>query len=259
MRCAPATISRRCPGQTRVRALAGRCALAAALALSAPAAFAGPWAREAGDVFLSFGVITEDATSTLMLGYLEPEFTGTVYGEVGLGRRFTAGLQLDYGEVSQMGVVFVRRTLTAPDTRVQLAVDAGLGLRRIEGRRTEQRLRAGASAGLGIGDWSAEVGPMTLGHEGGWLSLDAMALMDREGKADPILKLELTMGLNLTDRAASLLTVAAEDWPGAERLVTLRPSFTYAIAERTRIQAGAHAAVRGADTVGLSLSIWQEF
>lgn len=194
-----------------------------------------------------------------MTGVLEPEHTISAYGEYGLGHRYTAGLQLDFGEVSRMGVVFVRRTLTGPDARVQMAVDAGLGLRQVDGQESEQRLRLGASAGLGFGSWSAGVGPMAFGHEGGWISLDASALLDREGEADPILKADLTMGLNLTDRVAGILSVTAEDWPGADPLISLRPSVTYAIGERTRLQAGAHAALNGAETVGLSLSIWQDF
>jgi hypothetical protein len=260
MRCAPATIPGPAPGHGRARGSAGRLgAIVAVLSLVAPAAVAGPWAREAGDVFLSYGVITEDTRSTLMMGVLEPEFTNTIYGEYGVGRRFTAGLQLEFGEVSQLGVVFLRRTLTAPDARIQLAVDAGFGLRQVDRQETEQRVRVGGSAGIGFGAWTAGVGPVALGHDGGWVSLDAMALLDREGVVDPIVKYDLTMGLNLTDRISGILSVTAEEWPDAERLISLRPSITYAIAERTRLQAGAHAALDGAEAVGLSLSIWQEF
>jgi hypothetical protein len=230
------------------------------LALSAPPAAAGPWARGEGDIFLSYGVTTEDTRTALLLEGWEPQRTFSVYGEYGFGHRFTGGIDLDWGELSQMGVVFLRRTLTPSDTRFQLAVDAGLGLRQEDGQDSETRLRLGASAGMGFGAWDGDVGAVALAHHGGWISFDAVALLDPKGDLDPILSYDLTMGLNFSERLAGILSVTAEDWPGAEdMLIAVRPSLVFALTERTRVQTGAHAAIEGSETLGLSFSIWQEF
>lgn len=188
-----------------------------------------------------------------------PETTISLYGEYGFTDRYTGGIDLDWGDVSRMGVAFVRRTLSAPEARAQVAVDAGIGLREVDGQDAETRLRLGASAGMGYGAWDGGVGPVALAHEGGWVSVDAVALLDAERVADPILTLDLTLGLNLSPRTAGILTISAEDWPEADLVVSLRPSITFALTDRTRLQTGAHAAIEGAETLGLSLSIWQDF
>lgn len=260
MRCGAATISGPGPTTLRGRAAAGRAfVLAVALVCHASPAAAGPWARGEGDVFLSFGMSTEDTRTALLLEGWEPQRTFSIYGEYGLGHRFTGGIDLDWGELSRMGVLFVRRTLTPSDTRFQLAVDAGVGLRQQDGEDSETRLRLGASAGMGFGAWDGEVGAVALAHEGGWISVDAVALMDPEGDLDPILSYDLTVGLNFSERLAGILSVTAEDWPDAEMLIAVRPSLVFALTERTRLQTGAHAAIEGAETLGLTFSIWQEF
>jgi hypothetical protein len=220
---------------------------------------AGPWARGEGDAFLSFGVSTEDTREAILLDGWQPERTVSIYGEYGFGHRLTGGIDLDFGEISRMGVAFVRRTLTAPDARLQLAVDAGFGLRQLEGQDAEQRVRIGASAGIGFGSWDGDVGQVALAHEGGWISFDAVALMDVEGEADPIQTYDLTMGMNLAERVAGILTIGAEKWPGADMQVSLRPSITFALTDQMRVQAGGHVAIEGAETLGLSFSIWRDF
>lgn len=264
MRCAAATIPG--PGPILRSALTGVCrtpgravGLAAVLAFASPAAIAGPWARGEGDVFLSFGITSEETRAALLMGELEPERTLSFYGEYGFGHRFTGGLELDLGEISRMGVVFLRRTLTPGGSPIQLAVDGGIGLRQVEDQDTETRIRIGASAGMGYGAWNGDLGNVALAHHGGWITFDGYALLDAEGAADPILKGDLTMGLNLSERAASILSITIEEWPDADTLVTLRPSVTFDLTERTTIQTGAHAAVEGSGALGLSLSIWQEF
>lgn len=260
MRCPAATIPG-APARQSPRHRTARTAIsawAAALSLAAPAAIAGPWARGEGDVFLSFGLTTEDTRTALILGPLDPERTYSVYGEFGLSERFTAGLDLDWGEVSRMGVIFLRRTLTHPDAALQVAVDAGAGTRTVEGQPSQTLTRLGGSVGWGFGAWDGRVGQAEFSHEGGWISLDATALFDTEG-LDPILQSELTFGLNLSPRTSGILAFTAEEWPGAEPVVTARPSITFALTNRTRVQAGAHAALDGSEVVGLSLSLWQDF
>ncbi|MDG4647967.1 hypothetical protein P6F26_05885 [Roseibacterium sp. SDUM158017] len=257
MRCPAATIPdirTRCRRRRRAARTAAACA---ALLLAGTGATAGPWAREAGEGFLSFGISGEETRTALMLGVLEPERTLSAYGELGLGYRLTAGVDITGGEVSRMVVVFLRRTLTAPDSAWQVALDTGLGTRAVEGQERRNLARIGASLGLGFGPWEARPGG-TFGHRGGWIAVDAMMLADTSGQ-DPIWQSEVTLGLNLTERARGILAMKAEEWPGAEMVVTARPSVVFALREGTSVQAGMHAGVSGSDTVGLSLSLWQEF
>lgn len=270
MRCSAATIPvdrprsspRGWPSAWRVAGVAGGCLLATT-------AQAGPWARGAGNVFIS---VTSSAEETLgdigeALTYgtveIDPERTTSVYAEIGIAPHLTGAIDLQFGEVSQMSVAFLRYTFTRPDSRWQIALDAGAGNRSVDGGKSGTLARLGASVGWGFGPWSRPLGDETMGHEGGWIALDAHALVetgstDGDG-ADPILQGELTFGLNMTDRLAGILAVKAEDWPDAEPVVSLRPSIVFALTGQTSIQAGAHAAVEGSDAVGLSLSIWQEF
>jgi hypothetical protein len=53
----------------------------------------------------------------------------SVFGELGLGRSFTAGLELDWGTSSEMGTVFLRYTLTEPAAQMQIAFDGGISHR----------------------------------------------------------------------------------------------------------------------------------
>ncbi len=194
---------------------------------------------------------------------VDPERTTSLYGEIGITPRLTGAIDLQFGEVSRMSVAFLRYTVTRPDSRWQLALDVGAGDRAVEGQGRQAIARVGASVGWGFGSWSRPVGDETVGHEGGWISLDAHALLGAgrgaSEETDPIWQGELTFGLNMTERLAGILAVKAEDWPGAEPVVSLRPSLVFALTRRTSIQAGGHAAVEGSDAVGLSLSIWQEF
>ncbi len=260
MRCAAATIPglRALPrgrdGTTRVAGAA----LAAALALTVPPAAAGPWARDAGEAFLSFTLTGDDTRAGLATGRLEPEPTASAYGEVGLGHRLTAGIDLNWGEVSRMAVVFVRRTVTQPDAAWQVAIDAGAGTRAVEGQSTQALIRLGASVGRGFGGWEGRLGWMTAGHEGGWMTLDASALLDADGN-DVIWQTEATLGVNLGTRWRGILALKAEEWPGADPVLTARPSLVFDLNDATAVQAGIHAGLAGSDAVGASLALWREF
>jgi hypothetical protein len=261
MRCASDTDSDsrsrswRAGGTARI---AGATLAVALVSMPAPAA-AGPWARGAGDVFLSFTFTAEDSLNDIWTyGQLEPERTQSAYGEVGLGRRLTAGIELDWGEVSQMSVVFLRWTFTPPETRWQVALDAGIGRRAVEGQPVDSLTRIGGSLGYGFGAWALDAGELSIGHQGGWISIDAKALL-RSEEEDPILQSEATLGLNLEERWRGILAIKAEKWPGAEPVVTARPSVVFELREGTAVQAGVHGALYGSETVGASLSLWQEF
>lgn len=220
-------------------------------------ASAGPWARDAGDVFVSFQISAEEAPSDVMAGLWEPETYVSAYGEVGLGRSLTLGLDLGRGDISRQAVGFVRYSLSAPEATWQYALDAGLGVRQLGDADPHGLVRLGASLGRGFGG-GGDAWYMPMRHQGGWVTLDLVALFDLEIE-EPILQAEGTVGFSLTDRASMVFSIKAEDWPGSEPLLTASPSFVFQIREGTSLRLGGRGALTGSDVVGISLSIWQEF
>jgi hypothetical protein len=218
---------------------------------------AGPWARDAGDIFVSFQISAEESPTDVMEGLWEPETYFSGYAEAGLGRSLTFGLDVGGGEVSRQVVGFLRYTLTPPDAVWQIAVDAGMGARRLVDDQGHGLVRIGVSLGRGFGD-GGEAWYMPLRHQGGWVMLDAVALYDLE-IAEPIFQTEATVGFSLSDRASAVFQLKAEDWPLSDPLVTFAPSFVFQIRPGTSLQLGARAPLTGSDRVGLSLSLWQEF
>ncbi|MBY4893394.1 hypothetical protein KUL25_11525 [Rhodobacteraceae bacterium N5(2021)] len=220
-------------------------------------AIAGPWARPAGDVFLSFQISAEEAPSDVMAGLWEPETYLSAYAEVGLGHSLTLGVDLGQGELSRQVVGFVRYSLSAPDATWQFAVDAGLGVRQLGEADAHGLVRLGASLGRGFGG-GGDAWYMPMRHQGGWVTLDLVALYDLEVD-ETILQAEGTLGFSLTDRASLVFSMKAEDWPDSDPLLTASPSFVFQIREGTSLRLGARGALTGSDAVGISLSLWQEF
>lgn len=225
--------------------------------LCAPAS-AGPWAREAGDVFVSLRISAEEAPSDIAVGLWEPETYVSAYGEVGVGRSLTLGADIGSGEISRQAVAFLRYTITPPDATWQMAIDGGFGAREVGEDDPHALVRIGASIGRGFGDGGGGVWYMPFEHDGGWMVLDAVALYDTEDQ-DTIWQLEGTVGLRLSDRLAGTFSLKAEEWPGADLLVTASPSVIFEIRPGTSVRLGARAALEGSDSVGVSLALWHEF
>ena len=106
-------------------------ALLALAGLLAPSVQAGPWARAPGEVFLSYSHNLATTADALAAGDMRMEAFSSLYGEVGLGRRLTLGLDLGRGTYTDEALIFLRRTLTRPDATWQVALDFGLGQRRV--------------------------------------------------------------------------------------------------------------------------------
>jgi hypothetical protein len=231
--------------------------VAVLLSLCSHPSAAGPWAREDGAVFLSLMLSADEPRTSFATGQFTADPAASVYGELGLGRGFTAGLELDWGTSSQMGTVFARYTLTEPSAPLQVSVDAGLGQRSIDGQATDGLLRIGGSLG---GSFSvADTLPLGMSMPGsGWATFDTAAFFHDDGTLS-IWRAEATVGLHVSARLRAILALKAEEWPQSVVSVTARPSLVLNISEGTSLQGGLVAGLRGSDTVGVSLSIWQEF
>jgi len=222
-----------------------------------PVAIAGPWARDAGDVFLSASLTAEEARNDLLMGLIQPDTTTGLYAEIGLGHRLTFGLDIQRTDSGETTLGFLRHTLTPPDATWQFAFDLGAGQRRTTAMDDSQLIRFGLSLGRGFG---AGNGPwfLPMAHQGGWLTLDARATQDLAFD-EPILQAEATIGLAMSDRLRLISTLKVEHWPGSEALFSYLPSLVYDIRPGTSVQLGGRLSEGGADVVGLTLGIWQAF
>ncbi|MBF9030498.1 hypothetical protein HKCCE3408_08830 [Rhodobacterales bacterium HKCCE3408] len=236
----------------------GALAILVAAVLAAPAQ-SGPWAREPGDVFLSYVLSAEDSRSALVTGSFDPALYHSLYGELGLGHRLTLGLDAGFDDETLMAQGFLRYTLTRPTRPFQFALDAGIGLRDGPAQGSFPVLRAGISVGYGFGGGATDWVPF-VDLDGGWLALDATYITapDRDWE---VWQTEATLGLNVTDRITGLLQLKAEDWPGSEPAVSLRPSLLFRFGEdgTTRLQIGGRVSLSGGDEMGLRIGLWQEF
>lgn len=233
-------------------------ALGAVAALGGAPATAGPWAREAGELFISFQISAEqDPALVLEQGVWDPQTYTSLYAEYGLGRSLTLGADLGRSDSTQMGVAFLRYTLTPPDATWQWAVDVGLGARQIGDAQSNTLVRLGASVGRGLGEHDGGW-PIPLRHQGGWITLDAALMYDLELE-DVIWQTEGTLGLSVTDRATAIFSLKAEEWPGADLLVTATPSLAFDVLPNTTLRLGARGALTGSSDIGVLLSLWHTF
>ncbi len=221
-----------------------------------PAANAGAWARAPGEVFLSFSSNLVTSADGLTTGTIQVDPYHSFYGEIGLGRRLTFGLDIGQGEYTREYMGFLRYTLTRPESRLQVAFDLGMGQRHVDVLGRNQLARVGVSFGYGFGsdlpNW------MPLDFSGGWMSLEAVAIQDLTAQ-NTRWKAEATLGLNATDRLHVLMQLMAEEWPGADVSYEVNPSIVYDVFDGTSIEVGLRSTVNGERRVGLELGLWHQF
>lgn len=231
-------------------------ALLALAGLLAPSVQAGPWARAPGEVFLSYSHNLATTADALAAGDMRMEAFSALYGEVGLGRRLTLGLDLGRGTYTDEALIFLRRTLTRPDATWQVALDFGLGQRRVAGLDDSRLARAGLSVGRGFGaealDW------IPGGMAGGWIGLEAVAIRDLTRDTQRW-KVEATLGLRRSDRLSVMLQLMAEDWPGNDISYGINPSVVFRIRDGTSLELGARTSFEENPRFGLELGLWHQF
>lgn len=221
-------------------------------------AHAGPWAREQGDVFLSFSLSSATDRDAIGAGTFDADHYLSLYGEVGVGRRYTLGFDLGGDENGDLYVVFLRRTFSQDNATWQFAADIGFGQRSSTFGGDSELYRLGFSVGRGFGPGATDWLPF-FQPSGGWFSLDSsFAYLSESG--DSIVQAEATLGLNLTEQFAGLVQLKVEEWPDADTSVTLSPSVLYRFnGGPTALQVGTRFGLSGSDEVGLRLGLWREF
>ncbi len=229
-------------------------ALFLALCCASPT-HAGAWARPPGDVFLSFSSNLSSPLDALAAGTPRLDRYTSAYGEIGLGRRLTFGLDYGRGQYTQEGVAFLRYTLTRPDARWQAAIDLGVGERQVDVLGTSELTRLGLSLGHGFDLTPPGWLPGEL--QGGWIAADAVAIFDRTHQQTRW-KLETTLGLNAGDRTHLVLQLVVERWPGRDVAYAVNPSVVMDFGA-TSVDLGTRIAFDGQTHIGLELGLWRRF
>lgn len=219
---------------------------------------AGPWARDAGEAFLAFSVTSDSPTAEVVTGNIVLDTYAGFYGEYGLGRGLTLGAQIGRSDTVEESVIFLRYTLTAPDRPWQFAVDGGAGLRRDAGAAERVMARVGLSVGRGFGESTTGRWWLPLAHDGGWIALDAVGMIDTM-TADPMWHVEGTLGLSLSDRWRVMLQAKAEETLSGDTIQTVTPGAAWSLTDRTTAQFGARFGLGERQTLGLTLGLWHSF
>ena len=208
------------------------------------AAAAGPWLREDGAVFLSFGQNLALSEGARLPVHLDPN----AYAEWGATERLTLALSLYSGDAGRETTAELRALtdLPLPEGWAGVATAyGGLGARRIDGlAETDPLVLAGLSWGEGL--------------PSGWLAIDAqVAFAPRRGTAER--KIDLTFGHDWSGRWSGYLLLTAGTGHAGDLYAKLSPTAVLRLTDSTRITFGLTQALTGDRGTGLSLGTWLEF
>ena len=207
-------------------------------------AAAGPWLREDGAVFLSFGqTVTrpDGAPDDLRTDH-------QLYAEWGWTEGTTLALSAhtgDSGRERRLQIKAITAAPWPPDRPDRLTLSYGIGARRIAGTPgAEPLLHAGLAWGRGL--------------DSGWLSAEAqVTIRPRGGGTEG--KLDLTLGHDLSPRWTGSLLVSAGTGRNGTTYANLTPGLTLRTGETTRLSLGLTRDLFGGAETGLSLQTWLEF
>jgi hypothetical protein len=225
--------------------------LATVALVAATDAHGGAWPRGERNAFFSFKYTGRyDRTAVALLDFTREDLF-QAYGEVGLTPRLTFG-----GEVSRAGPEiapvteirgFLRYTVLERGPHVA-SVELGAGRRGNEFGYEATFLRPGVAWGRG---YESRFGT-------GWTEIDLQGEIYENGD-DPAVKLDATVGLNLTDRWAVILQGRAGDYPGIDPYFRIAPSVVARLTDRVRLQAEVEAGVWNDTGMSGAVALWIDF
>ena len=223
--------------------------------LVAPLAQAGAWLREDGAAMLAFSQEIAGSGANY----------SSVYAEYGLNARMTLGLDTGKGEAAEdwKAVVFLRMGRDFDWLPGRVAAELGLGAAGAAEGGAEGVLQSGLSWGnsfqTGLG-WA-------------WVNLDAKGIFHLAAASEtappsvaglPVTltggyKLDLTLGLNLSERMQVSLEMRFEDPAEGADSLRLVPAIARRVGRRGWISLGAVVGLDGTSASGLVLGSRVEF
>lgn len=196
----------------------------------AGSACAGAWLREEGQAFLS----------TSQEAWGDGGYTA-FYGEYGLGRGLTVGLDAGQARGAAWGgVLYARGALGPAEGAGRMAWELGAGHRSGDGAV----IRPGLMLGRGF-DW-------------GWAGLDTFAEY-RSRPGDIAYKADATLGLSRRDGTRLyILQLQGGKYPGSDAYLRLAPAHVRRWG-KAKVEIGLSLGLIGDDRRGLKLGTWWTF
>jgi len=212
------------------------------LLVAPQAVFAGAWAREEGQLFLSTGgnFLLSDGAQ------LPVHYDPTVYLEYGLTDVLTIGVDYhtaDQGRINT-GLVFARFPLGETTGPTRFAASIGYGARVVEFNPRENLLQ-------GVLFWGR-------GYHAGWFAIDYTAT---RGDITEMFrsKTDFTWGHHLSDRWTTTLQLQTGEGFSGDFYAKINPAVIWTINENHRVSLGAVQALTGDEGSALKLNIWSTF
>lgn len=204
---------------------------------------AGPWPREKGTIFAStsFGLLDVDDKGT--------QSEQGLYLEYGASPKLTLGFSGSYNDSSSgEGHFFARIPLNMGERSSLMAAEFGLGTQSSDADTFNPYAKTGLSWGRGIEMFGTS----------GWLTVDGAMLWGLEGGGHR-LKLDTTLGLNLTDRVKVMGQSFIEVTESGETL-SLQPSVVWTTKSGGfSLLAGLEAKTGTGTQTALRFALWSTF
>jgi hypothetical protein len=215
-------------------------------------AYGGAWPRGETNGFLSLKYTGRWDTADIALLDFTREDLFQAYGEFGVAPRLTFGGEYSAAgpEVAPITEIrgFVRYTFLQRGAHV-VSAEIGAGQRGNDFEYSVSFIRPGIAWGRG---YDSRFGA-------GWIELDAQSEVYTNSDDDPAVKLDATVGLNVTDRLAVILQGRAGDYPDIEPFFRIAPSAVVRVTDWLRLQGEVEAGVYNDTGLSAAVALWIDF
>lgn len=213
--------------------------LLAVLAAPAPA---GPWLREEGTVFLSFGQNLALSDGARLPVHYDP----FLYAEWGVTERLTVTVNLFSGDAGHENTaeLYVVTPLSLPEGWGVASLSLGGAVREIDGIGRQELVGGGVAWGLGL--------------DRGWIAVETR-VMTRLDEARQEGKLDLTAGRHFNEDWSAMIQLQAGTGHAGDAYAKIAPTAIWHATDRFDMTLGVVQGLTGDKGTGLTLGGWLRF